>query len=214
MEHNWIEMKNNWFDSYVGKNLYKTKSIYNDRIQASRKYYLNFIKGFIQPKLPKIQTKYDAMKQLEKEHNRDYRIGTFRDPLGVAVQQTFGMGLSYTFDHFDALPSDQEPSLRRLQARAAKSSIKRVQQIYDNVLDDDKFLDNMNYKERENYKKEVRERDEAEINHLKNELIELVPKTGEGRLHNTTQVEEFLNVNSLEKWIIAELYRVQPNEFL
>jgi hypothetical protein len=49
--------------------------------------------------------------------------------LGIAVQQTFGIGLSFDFDHDTPLKEGQEPSIHRLRARAAKSAIKRFQQI-------------------------------------------------------------------------------------
>jgi hypothetical protein len=75
-----------------------------------------------------------AMTHMARIHQADYeRNGAVSadDPLGVAVQQTFGIGLGFRFDHTSPLKEGQQPSLRRLQARAAKSAIRRVQELYD-----------------------------------------------------------------------------------
>ena len=52
-----------------------------------------------------------------------------KDPLGIALQQTFGIGLSLDFDHNSKLNEGERPSIHRLRARAAKSAIRRYNQI-------------------------------------------------------------------------------------
>jgi hypothetical protein len=46
---------------------------------------------------------------------------TLDDVLGVAVEWTFGIGLSYNFDHFDCPEDDKEVSVHQLCMCMAKS---------------------------------------------------------------------------------------------
>jgi hypothetical protein len=125
------------------------------------------------------ESKETAMRNLAQEHQRDYDDGTFRDPLGVAVQQTFGIGLGYADGHMDPLSPKEQPSSRRLQARAAKSAIRRVQEIYDAALEED-FDSISDVTGHEARKAEIREREHAEIEFLTEQLVELVPQEDEG----------------------------------
>lgn len=123
--------------------------------------------------------KQSSMDKLAEEHQGDYEKGVFRDPLGVAVQQTFGIGLGFADSHMDPLPKDEHPSARRLQSRAAKSAIRRLQDIYDETLavDFDAIED---FQEREAAKADIRHREEAERAYLAKELGELIPWEDEG----------------------------------
>jgi hypothetical protein len=69
--------------------------------------------------------KKQAMDRIAKFHQEDYERNDFTDPLGIAVQQTFGIGLSFMDgkQHMSPLEKGQQPSTRRLQARAAKSAL-------------------------------------------------------------------------------------------
>jgi len=49
--------------------------------------------------------------------------------LGIAFQQTFGIGLSFDFDHNSKLEKGKSASVHRLRARAAKSAIKEYNDI-------------------------------------------------------------------------------------
>lgn len=123
--------------------------------------------------------KEGAMDNLASEHQRDYDNKSFKDPLGVAIQQTFGIGLGFTDGHMDPLPPDVEPSPRRLQARAAKSAILRLQEIYDTAVNID--LDSIsNFEERERIKIELRRREEAEKLYLARQMTELIPIEDDG----------------------------------
>ena len=51
--------------------------------------------------------------------------------MGVTVQQTFGIRLGFNFDYDMPLEPGERPTLRRLQARAVKSAIRRVKELYD-----------------------------------------------------------------------------------
>jgi len=66
-------------------------------------------------------------------HQENYDKNTFEDPLGIALHQTFGIGLSLDFDHGTKLVDGEMPSVHRLRARAAKSAIKRYHQLPDIV---------------------------------------------------------------------------------
>jgi hypothetical protein len=73
----------------------------------------------------------DATKRMSEIHQENYDKNTFEDPLGIALQQTFGIGLSFDFDHNSKLGEGQSPSVHRLRARAVKSAIKRYHEIPD-----------------------------------------------------------------------------------
>lgn len=90
----------------------------------------------LNPKISdRTQWKKQAMDRLADIYQKDYdnhrSDHLFRDPLGVAVQQSLGIGLGFNFDHTRKLKDGEKPSIRRLQARAAKSAVRRVQSIWD-----------------------------------------------------------------------------------
>jgi hypothetical protein len=95
--------------------------------------------------------------------------------LGVAVYKSLGIGLGFNFDHMNKLPENEVPTSRRLQARAAKSAVRRVQAIYDapaaqEILDgiDDPI-------ERDQKAAELRREADQEIQYLAKRLSELIP---------------------------------------
>ncbi|KAL3795602.1 hypothetical protein ACHAW5_002798 [Stephanodiscus triporus] len=63
------------------------------------------------------------------KHQESYNTKTLDDVLGVAIQQTFGIGLSYDFDHFDPPADDEEISIHQLRARMAKSAVRRKSEL-------------------------------------------------------------------------------------
>eukprot|EP00980_Cylindrotheca_fusiformis_P003164 scaffold721_cov131-Cylindrotheca_fusiformis.AAC.54 len=127
------------------------------------------------PKPDRNQWKRDAMERIAQKHQEDYDSGEFDDPLGVAVYRTFGIGLGYKFDHMRDLEKNEKPSTRRLQARAAKSAIKRVGELYD-AAGAQKELDGIqDPKERNKRARELREQVDTEIKYLAKRLSELVP---------------------------------------
>lgn len=78
----------------------------------------------------------NATRGISAIHAENYDRKTFEDPLGIALHQTFGIGLSFDFEHDSKVKEGEMPSVHRLRARAAKSAIKRYYQIPDIVKAD------------------------------------------------------------------------------
>ena len=156
--------------------------------------------------------KQDAMENLAREHQQDYDNGSYKDPLGVAIQQTFGIGLGYAAGHMDPLPPDFDPSPRRLQARAAKSAILRLQDIYDSAIEMD--LDSIKDPERKlAMKAEMRKREEAEKSYLARQMTELIPLVDDGDDDDPAS-RIFLPKRSIRKMYRAMLQGVSEYEDL
>lgn len=95
--------------------------------------------------------------------------------MGVAVHQTFGIGLGFNFDHMSKLKENEYPSTRRLQARAAKSAIRRAQDIYDSVGAKSKLDEIEDPEERRQQAVQMRQETEDEISFLAERLSQLIP---------------------------------------
>lgn len=95
--------------------------------------------------------------------------------MGVAVHQTFGIGLGFNFDHMSKPNEEEGLSTRRLQARAAKSAIKRAQEIYDASAALSELDDIDDAKERRRRAAEMRKKADDEIKYLADRLSELIP---------------------------------------
>jgi hypothetical protein len=99
-----------------------------------------------------------------------------KDPLGVAVYRTLGIGLGFETDHMRKLNETEVPSIRRLQSRAAKSAIKRVNELYRNATTiksaSDQIADPV---ERQKQATIVQQDIDAEIQSLADRLANLVP---------------------------------------
>jgi hypothetical protein len=57
------------------------------------------------------------------KHRGSYDEKMLNNVLGVAVEPTFGVELSYNFDHFDCSKDDEEVSIDQLYVRMAKSAV-------------------------------------------------------------------------------------------
>jgi hypothetical protein len=91
------------------------------------------------------------------------------------VQQALGIGLGFNFDHMRLLKKDEKPSSRKLQARAAKSAIRRVQELYD-VQALNNQVDTISDPEKKKKKKaELREMTKTEIKYIGKRLSQLIP---------------------------------------
>jgi hypothetical protein len=95
--------------------------------------------------------------------------------MGIAIQQTFGIGLGYNFEHTKKLEGNEKPSLRRLQARAAKSAIRRVQELYDPEGARKELEKISDPKKRDKRAKELRDNPEKEVKSIAKRLGDLVP---------------------------------------
>lgn len=144
------------------------------------------------PRPSSTKWKARAMKKLAAKHERDYKKGTFDDPLGVAVQQTFGIGLGYNFDHMTELKSGETPSPRRLQARAAKSAIRRVQDIYNAEAAREQLDSIKDPAERRKQSADLRQKAEEEITFLARRLSDLIPTDSTLDPGRPTQVKQFV----------------------
>ena len=121
------------------------------------------------------------------KHQESYDSKELDDVLGIAVQQTFGLGLSYDFEHFDTPPDDKEISIHQLRARMAKSAIRQKKKL-DNIMSDELALlqrlkDNLtsgkddttaerNMKATE---KEIQDRYSIKIDRIKSALLTMIP---------------------------------------
>jgi hypothetical protein len=93
----------------------------------------------------------------------------------VAVYKSLGIGLGFNFDHTSKPGEDELPNTRRLQARAAKSAIRRVQEIYD-AEGARKMLDAIKDPNERNRKADEMRRDAAkEVQFLADRLSNLLP---------------------------------------
>ena len=126
---------------------------------------------------------------------------SFQDPLGIAVQQTFGIGLGFNFDHMSK-DSDLSAS-RRLQTRAAKSAIKRAQEIYNAEAareEVDRILDPA---DRDRRAAKRRQESDDEIQQMAKRLTELIPT--DGCLAKPARIELYDAIN---------FERISPNEYV
>ncbi|KAL7468766.1 hypothetical protein ACHAXS_008998 [Conticribra weissflogii] len=125
------------------------------------------------------------------KHEESFNKKEFEDLLGIAVQQTFGIGVSYDFDHFDPPSHGEEVSIHQLRARMAKSAIRRKKELDEskntelNVLR--RLKDNVIAKtNRMQAKNEIRLAEEVilqkygnETKRIKNSLLTLIPTNAE-----------------------------------
>jgi hypothetical protein len=151
------------------------------------------------------QWKQYAMDILARKHQNDHDQQKFDDPLGIAVHQTFGIGLGYNFDHMSELYDGEKPSLRRLQARAAKSAVRRVQDIYNTTnarVELDRITDP---EERELRAQQMQKEAQEEIDFLAKRLTELVP---------TDLALEDPTLSQIERYAINDFEKISPHEYV
>ena len=147
------------------------------------------------------------------KHQESYDSKELDDVLGVAVQQTFGLGLSYDFEHFDPPVDENEVSIHQLRARMAKSAI-REKKTLDNGLSDELSLlhklkgnvstgktDDMTEKEIEALESEIRERYGTKVGKLKSALMSMIPThagipEGMEKFDSPIMIAEYVNVTA------------------
>jgi len=89
------------------------------------------------------------------------------------------------------LEENEMPSIRRLQARAAKSAILRAQKIYDKTAASDVLDSIEDLKERDQKAKEFRHQADEEMKELADRLSELIPTDLSLDDRRNTQVQQF-----------------------
>jgi predicted nuclease with TOPRIM domain len=131
--------------------------------------------------------------------------------LGVAVYKAFGIGLGYNFDHMSELGEGEEPTPRRLQARAAKSAVRRYNELNDaekNLVT--KMNESKDPNEREHYQKlleKSKKKFDKEIKYLAGRLKELIP--------TTSTIEEFglMDTTKFRMKPESTIRKVSPDEY-
>lgn len=119
--------------------------------------------------------------------------------MGIAVYKSLGIGLGFNFDHMSELKPGDKPSTRRLQARAAKSAVRHVQQLY-NVQEAQDVLDKIeDPDERERKKVEMRESTQTEIDTIARRLSELIPTDMVLATERRTSIEQFSESSEYER---------------
>lgn len=93
----------------------------------------------------------------------------------MAVYRTLGIGLGFNFDHMSTMYSKNPPSIRRLQSRAAKSAIRRVNDIYNAEGAITELTQIADIVERQKRASTLRQKAEVEVKKLGNRLTDLVP---------------------------------------
>jgi len=147
------------------------------------------------------------------KHQESYDTKTLDDVLGVAVQQTFGIGLSYDFDHFDSPPDGKEISIHQLRTCMAKSAIRRKREL-DGA--EEKELDvlyrlkengatatnkDMAEKEMKSVEEGNRERHASKVDQMRNALLTLTPTNadvpeGTERYDSPIMVAEYVDLKA------------------
>ncbi|KAL9190897.1 hypothetical protein ACHAXT_000603 [Thalassiosira profunda] len=148
------------------------------------------------------------------KHQESYDTKTLDDVLGVAVQQTFDVGISYDFDHFDSPEEGEEASIHQLRARLAKSAVRRKRELDGAVKNELQVLRRLKDNvvtaanrevaetEMELTEQGIRERRDREVNHMRNALLTLIPTNaddlpkGTERYDNPMMVSEYVNLTA------------------
>lgn len=155
----------------------------------------------------------NATKARFTKHQESYIKNESDDMLGVAIQQTFGIGLSYSFNHFDTPSNEEEISIHQLRARMAKSAI-RLKNSLDNTLLGELALltrlkDNVSSeknseiaeREMESAEVEIRERHKSKIDRIKTALLTMIPTNavspeGTEKFASPIMIAEYVNVTT------------------
>ena len=146
------------------------------------------------------------------KHQESYDSKELDDVLGVAIQQTFGLGISYDFEHFDA-PDENEVSIHQLRARMAKSAIREKKKL-DSTLSDELALlhrlkdnvstgnnDEIARREMEAVEQEIRDRHNIKVERIKSALMTTIPTNAESpegmdKFDSPIMVAEYVNLTA------------------
>eukprot|EP00569_Conticribra_weissflogii_P001553 CAMPEP_0171355922 /NCGR_PEP_ID=MMETSP0878-20121228/45464_1 /TAXON_ID=67004 /ORGANISM="Thalassiosira weissflogii, Strain CCMP1336" /LENGTH=820 /DNA_ID=CAMNT_0011861929 /DNA_START=337 /DNA_END=2799 /DNA_ORIENTATION=+ len=133
----------------------------------------------------------NATRSRSSRHEESFKKKEFEDLLGIAVQQTFGIGVSYDFDHFDPPSDGEEISIHQLRARLAKSGIRRKKELEKSMNTElevlqrlrDNVITNNNRMQAENEvqltEEHIRLKYGNETDRIKKSLLTLIPTNAE-----------------------------------
>ena len=93
----------------------------------------------------------------------------------MAVYRTLGIGLGFNFEHLSKINDVKLPSIRRLQSRAAKSAIRRVNDIYNTERATATLKDISDPSEHQKRASTIQQEAEMEVKKLADRLTDLVP---------------------------------------
>jgi len=147
------------------------------------------------------------------KHQESYDTKTLEDVLGVAVQQTFDIGVSYEFDHFNPPADGKEVSIHQLRARMAKSAVRRKKKLDGGMEKELDLLRRLNEnvvtdknreiaeKETKSVEEDIRERHSKEVDRMTNALFTLIPTNAEApkgteRYESPIMVAEYVDLKA------------------
>jgi hypothetical protein len=140
-----------------------------------------------------------------------------QDPLGIAVYKSLGIGLGFNFDSMSRLPAGVKPSTRRLQARAAKSALRRVREIYDPATARRELEGISDPIERDRRAKELQQQAQRGIDDMATRLSNLIPLDMILDIPSGSRVEDFSlddSSNSPSALLLRRLLRSGASEAL
>ena len=146
------------------------------------------------------------------KHQESYDAKTLDDVLGIAVQQTFGIGLSYDFEHFD-IPDNNDISIHQMRARMAKSAVRRKRELDRKMKEELEVLQRLKNnvvtpktkdlaeEEMKEVESEIRNRNANEIESMKSAMLNLIPSNalapdGTEKYESPIMVAEYVNLTA------------------
>jgi hypothetical protein len=139
-----------------------------------------------------------------------------KDPLGIALYKSLGIGLGFNFDHMSRLPPGVKPSTRRLQARAVKSALQRVREIYDPATARRELDGISDPIERDRRATELRQQAQREIDDMTTRLSNLIPLDMVLDIPTRNRVEDFSldDSSSSPSAVLRRLLRSESSQAL
>jgi hypothetical protein len=148
-----------------------------------------------------------AMARIAKQHKANFESDRIEDPMGIALNVGFGLGLGFgDIKNITELVGKDpvKPSPRFLQIRAAQAAINRYNLLRDVALTKEILEKDLPPSEKEQKKKERDKRDKAELQYIAKRLSELVPLTSDPELFNTMGVQKMVENRPLKYRKISE----------
>jgi len=146
------------------------------------------------------------------KHQESYDAKTLDDVLGIAVQQTFGIGLSYDFEHFD-VPDNNDISIHQMRARMAKSAVRRKRELDRQMKEELEVLQRLKNNvltpktkdlaegEMKEIEIEIRNRNINEVDLMKTAMLNLIPTNalapaGTEKYESPIMIAEYVNLTA------------------